>query len=195
MFSRISGDAVLDLLNTVEWRINESLREEDLTTFDLVLQWCVEAGLLSSDEQGACSRLAARDPKAAELEREKIIGLREATYAVLFEQRPEATAPIVAAYQEALAGATLSHADSSWTWDLGSATLLTPRHRIAVGLIDLLRRDDLDRLHQCEDDSCGWVYLDTSPRRNRRWCVASDCGDRNRSRAYYARQKAKTPAK
>ncbi|MBZ4498276.1 CGNR zinc finger domain-containing protein [Dermacoccus sp. Tok2021] len=65
------------------------------------------------------------------------------------------------------------------------------RHRIAIALIEFMARDDLDRLHQCEDEACGWVYLDTSPRRNRRWCVTADCGDRNRSRAYYARQKAK----
>jgi predicted RNA-binding Zn ribbon-like protein len=31
------------------------------------------------------------------------------------------------------------------------------------------------------------VYLDTSPRRNRRWCSAADCGNRNRARRYYAR--------
>ncbi|MEU8433825.1 CGNR zinc finger domain-containing protein [Streptomyces sp. NPDC029216] len=59
----------------------------------------------------------------------------------------------------------------------------------------LTRRDDLDRLHQCEDAKCGWVCLDTSPRRNRRWCDTKDCGDRNRARAraYCARQKPKSP--
>lgn len=66
--------------------------------------------------------------------------------------------------------------------------LTTPRDRIVRGLIRLMGREDLDRLHQCEDATCGWVYLDTSPRRNRRWCVATDCGDRNRARAYYARK-------
>ncbi|MEY9934653.1 putative RNA-binding Zn ribbon-like protein [Catenulispora sp. GP43] len=69
-----------------------------------------------------------------------------------------------------------------------------PRDRIVRGLVDFTHRADLDRLHQCEDVKCGWVYLDTSPRRNRRWCDTKDCGDRNRARAFYARQKAKSSA-
>ena len=55
--------------------------------------------------------------------------------------------------------------------------------------MDLASRSDLDRLHQCEDATRGWVFPDTSPRRNCRSCVARACGDRNRSRAYYARKK------
>jgi predicted RNA-binding Zn ribbon-like protein len=36
------------------------------------------------------------------------------------------------------------------------------------------------------------VYLDTSPRHNRRWCSADDCGNRHRARRYYARHRADT---
>ena len=57
-------------------------------------------------------------------------------------------------------------------------------------MVGLLTSPEVAALHQCEDAACGWVYLDTSPRRNRRWCVAADCGNRNRARRFYARQKA-----
>ncbi|WP_083433890.1 CGNR zinc finger domain-containing protein [Nostocoides australiense] len=31
------------------------------------------------------------------------------------------------------------------------------------------------------------VFVDTSRQRNRRWCPADDCGNRNRVRAHYQR--------
>jgi len=48
---------------------------------------------------------------------------------------------------------------------------------------------DVALLHRCEDIACGWLYLDRSPRHNRRWCSAADCGNRNRARRHYARKK------
>jgi predicted RNA-binding Zn ribbon-like protein len=70
--------------------------------------------------------------------------------------------------------------------------LSTPRDRVTRAVVDLLTTAELAALHQCEDQACGWVYLDTSRRHNRRWCVASDCGNRNRARRFYARHKAAT---
>ena len=45
------------------------------------------------------------------------------------------------------------------------------------------------RLEGAEDDACGWVYLDTSPRHNRRWCSAAGCGNRNRARRFNQRRR------
>ncbi|AKT52450.1 CGNR zinc finger domain-containing protein [Arsenicicoccus sp. oral taxon 190] len=190
-FSHISGDRMLDLINTVEWRLGGPEREEDLTSYPVVLTWCREADLLDAEQQTRLSHLAGRDPRRAAAELQGVIELREHAYAALFDADEAAAASIAAAYREAVAQAHLARSGSGWAWRDTTLTLETPRHRIARGLVELLGRDDLDRLHQCEDALCGWVYLDTSPRRNRRWCVTSDCGDRNRSRAYYARQQAR----
>ncbi|WP_082946716.1 CGNR zinc finger domain-containing protein [Mycobacterium sp. ACS4054] len=38
------------------------------------------------------------------------------------------------------------------------------------------------------DDDCGWLFLDTSHRHNRRWCSAADCGNRARVRRFYERR-------
>lgn len=191
VFSHISGDPVLDLINTVEWRLDDAQREEDLTSYDVLLTWCHESDLLTSDEQARLVDLAASEPADAQGELDAVITLRESAYEALFHADQDAAAHVAGAYREALDTASLALRSGAWAWVDGDLTLATPRHRIARGLVRLMSRDDLDRLHQCEDAACGWVYLDTSPRRNRRWCVTSDCGDRNRARAYYARQKAK----
>ncbi|GAA3678794.1 putative RNA-binding Zn ribbon-like protein [Yimella lutea] len=192
-FSHISGDRVLDLINTVEWRLGGPQREEDLTSYSLMLTWCQESGVIDASEQNLLLALAEKNPRSAANELDKVITLRENAYEALFHGDAAAATALAAAYRKAIAAATLVRGESgtSWAWEDQTTALDLPRHRITRGLIELLKRDDLDRLHQCEDATCGWVYLDTSPRRNRRWCVTRDCGDRNRSRAYYARQQAR----
>lgn len=195
-FSHISGDRMLDLINTVEWRLGGPQREEDLTSYSLVLTWCHESGLIDASEQNLLLALAEKDPRSAANELDKVITLRENAYEALFHGDAAAATALAVAYRKAIAAATLVRGENgaSWAWEDQTAALDLPRHRITRGLVELLKRDDLDRLHQCEDATCGWVYLDTSPRRNRRWCVTRDCGDRNRSRAYYARQQARKQA-
>ncbi|WP_033666743.1 CGNR zinc finger domain-containing protein [Salinispora mooreana] len=182
---------MLDLVNTVAWRLGGSARTETLRTFGDVVDWCVESDLISENEAVTLNDLAAQDDAGAERERRQVIEARERAYAVLLEDDPEAAADLAGMYRAAIAVADLVHTGGRWQWRDREADLRLPRDRIVRGLVALTQRDDLDRLHQCEDARCGWVYLDTSPRRNRRWCDTKDCGDRNRARAYYARQKAK----
>ncbi|NUR24589.1 MAG: CGNR zinc finger domain-containing protein [Catenulispora sp.] len=192
-FGHIAGDRMLDLVNTVAWRLGGPERAENLATFADVLDWCAESGLISTDEAETLHDLADRDAAQAEHERQLVIEARESVYAALFEADLEAAARHADKYRAANAVADLMRVADHWQWQDRETDLRLPRHRIVRGLVELTQRGDLDRLHQCEDVKCGWVYLDTSPRRNRRWCNTKDCGDRNRARAYYARQKAKTP--
>jgi len=183
---------MLDLVNTVGWRLGGPERTESLKTFSDVVDWCLESDLLTEDEAAALRDLAAQDGVRAERERQQVVEAREKVYAALFEDDPEAAAHLADMYRAAIAAADLVRAGDRWQWRDRETDLRMPGDRIVRGLVDLTLRDDLDRLHQCEDAKCGWVYLDTSPRRNRRWCTTKDCGDRNRARAYYARQKVKS---
>ncbi|SCG54854.1 Conserved protein containing a Zn-ribbon-like motif, possibly RNA-binding [Micromonospora echinaurantiaca] len=190
-FGHIAGDPMLDLVNTVDWRLGGHDCTENLKTFSDVVDWCIESDLISGDEAVALRDLAGQDDAQAERERQQVIAARERVYAALFEDDPEAAADLAAMYRAAIAAADLVRTGARWQWRDREIDLHLPRNRIVRGLVALTQRADLDRLHQCEDVKCGWVYLDTSPRRNRRWCNTKDCGDRNRARAYYARQKAK----
>ncbi|NUT31796.1 MAG: CGNR zinc finger domain-containing protein [Hamadaea sp.] len=185
---------MLDLVNTVDWRLGGSDRSERLATFADVVDWCLESELISADEATALRDLATRDGARAEQERQRVVQAREHAYAALFDGDPRAAAGLASMYRSAIAAAELVRVGDRYRWHDREADLRMPRDRIVRGLVALTQRDDLDRLHQCEDARCGWVYLDTSRQRNRRWCNSKDCGDRNRARAYYARQKAKSPS-
>ena len=55
---------------------------------------------------------------------------------------------------------------------------------------NLLTSRILERVGQCADDrGCGWLFMDLSRNRSRRWCDMKDCGNRDKVRRYYARKR------
>jgi predicted RNA-binding Zn ribbon-like protein len=45
------------------------------------------------------------------------------------------------------------------------------------------------RLKACPGRNCGWVFYDHSKNQSARWCSMKVCGDREKARAYYRRQR------
>jgi predicted RNA-binding Zn ribbon-like protein len=190
-FALVGGHVALDLLNTVSWRLDPEYRSEGLNGYADVLAWSHQAGLLGESERRALARLARTDPDEAQAELDAFRALREDAYAALITHDAPAVTRIAARQRAGLDRSVLARAGNHWHWREPEPALTTPGDRTARAVVELLTSPDLGLLHQCEDVACGWVYLDTSPRRNRRWCVAADCGNRNRARAFYARQKAR----
>ncbi|MDL5351480.1 CGNR zinc finger domain-containing protein [Microbacterium sp. zg-YB36] len=187
VFARIGGDVCLDLVNTVDWRLSATRRIEHLAEFADLVRWAVQTGLIDAAEAAALTASAEADPQAAAAELDRVVALREAFYAAAFEAGP--ADPVTAEHAAAVAAGGLQQHDDEWRWR-HPVNLALPRRRIAIAMLDLLRHGRTDRLRQCGDAACGWVFLDTSPRHNRRWCVSEDCGNRNRVRGYYARTRA-----
>jgi predicted RNA-binding Zn ribbon-like protein len=186
-FSRIGGHVALDFLNTVEWRLDSQRAIEDLPDYESVLTWAQQCGILTDTETAHIQRLASAQPRLGAAAHRRFLQLRESAYEALVHDSPDAVEELTSAYRTTLHKAHLRHDGSSWAWSERSITLQTPHDRVTRHVIALLTSPHLGQLHQCEDAACGWVYLDTSPRRNRRWCSAADCGNRNRARRYYAR--------
>src|SRR3954471_22455345 len=91
-FGHIAGDRMLDLVNTVAWRLGGPERSENLHTFADLLDWCAESELISESEASTLHDLADQDSVQAEQERRLVIEARESVYAALFETDPEAAA-------------------------------------------------------------------------------------------------------
>ena len=45
------------------------------------------------------------------------------------------------------------------------------------------------RVKGCQNDTCGWLFVDGSRNRSRTWCSMAVCGSRIKARAYRARQR------
>ena len=151
---------VLDLLNTVEWRLDRQRAIEDLRDYESVLAWA-QCKILIDTEVAHLQRLAAAQPRLQAAEHRRLLQLRETTYEALIHDSLQAVDELTSAYRNTLQNAHLQHNGPSWTWSERSITLATPHDRITAHIIALLTSPDLGQLRQCEDAACGWVYLDT----------------------------------
>jgi predicted RNA-binding Zn ribbon-like protein len=106
----------------------------------------------------------------------------------------------VAVINEALAVA-MAHARLSvtaegfaWNWAGEDCTEAVELDQmvwpVVQSAVDLLTSPELDRVGQCADDrGCGWLFLDMTKNRSRRWCDMRDCGNRAKARRHYAKRK------
>ncbi len=61
--------------------------------------------------------------------------------------------------------------------------------RLAERLVEMVAEDDTERLRICDNDTCRWVFYDTSRTGRRRWCDMATCGNRAKAARHRARQR------
>jgi predicted RNA-binding Zn ribbon-like protein len=180
------GRPCLDLINTVEPR-HGNAPQDRLSTYGDLLYWAVKGGLLSAADSSGIERIADRDDWAAALAFRRTIELREALYrlfaAIAARRQPHGSdlAILQANQLEALGHARLEMAEpqagsgARWTWPSPPADLDQIRWLVAADAVELLMSGPTDRVKQCQE-TCGWLFLDTTRSRTRRWCSMRDCG-------------------
>jgi predicted RNA-binding Zn ribbon-like protein len=83
--------------------------------------------------------------------------------------------------------------EDGFQWDLAGNKakldwILNPVIRSAA---DLLISEEFKRIKKCADPICGWLFLDISRNRSRRWCDMSACGNRAKASRFYKKKVAK----
>ena len=123
----------------------------------------------------------------------RAVELREAIYRI-FATIAEDARPDVndlellnAALGPALSNARIVEGPDGFTWDWAGDAAMLDRMLwpVARSAAELLSSAQLDRARQCADEKCGWLFLDMSRNRSRRWCSMEYCGNRNKARTYY----------
>ena len=113
--------------------------------------------------------------------------LRESLHAWFARTETAALTTITEAHLGALRHRELRAADDRVTWTERAISVRSPVDRLAVEAVGLMIAIPPSRVKECGDSACGWLFLDSSRRQNRRWCSAADCGNRDRARRHYAR--------
>lgn len=62
-------------------------------------------------------------------------------------------------------------------------------NHIALSAASLAISPMRERLHECEHSTCGWLFVDRSKNRTRRWCSMSDCGNYEKVKRFRAKVK------
>lgn len=185
----------LDFANTVGDHASDH-PEERLRSYDNLAAWAARACLATEREAQTLRRAAEKRPDDARRALARAVALREAIYRIFVALIASQPAP---ASDLAILNATLSDASRgpqitmtdtrfAWAWPLDHASLDWPARAAALSAAELLTSEERNRVGQCADDrGCGWLFLDTSRNRSRRWCSMDDCGNRAKQRRHTQR--------
>ena len=187
------GTLCLDFVNTLADR--PVARMESLGSFGDLVAWAESAGVIDGREARELNRSATAHPRLAEAVLTRALDLREALYRILAAP-PDPPAPADVAVlngvlRDALAHRQLAGSDSlQWTWTDEPVTSQAILWRVAWSAAALVTSPDRDRVGECRSATCSWLFVDRSRGRRRQWCEMRTCGNREKARRHYARQKA-----
>jgi predicted RNA-binding Zn ribbon-like protein len=190
----VSPTLCLDFANTLTWRGSDA-PSESLGDIDALLTWTErKAGLGGEALREVRVWTGANDAGALFA---AAIAVRETVFRV-FESVAAGAAPRDAdftALRDAIAAAPartrLGRRNGFYGWQLTSPGPSAPELLAPVlwSAADLLLAAGGNRIRQCANEKCLWLFVDSSKSGTRRWCDMSACGNRAKAQRHYAKVK------
>ncbi|MGH9440983.1 MAG: CGNR zinc finger domain-containing protein [Thermoanaerobaculia bacterium] len=186
-FEWVGGERCLDFNNTAAWR-STGPYDDRLGSREDILEWGAGAGLMADSPPQKASPRILKDAVALRATLHRILSPLSRWHA----PAPEDLAALNEFLRRALSGVRLARGKGTFRWDFsGSAGDLDPILAAVVwSAARLLESADLSLLRECADPECGWLFVDRSRRKNRRWCEMRECGSRAKARRYYLRHRS-----
>lgn len=189
----VGGQPFVDFLNTAGNRspAGSSMSNKLRDYLDLVA-WGHHAGFLSAPGARELIEQGRRHPKQAASVVERAVELREALYSLC---RTTALGGRYSAKSLSILNEELGRCPQQQQlirrgdrFDLEHVTdpnaldqMLRP---VTISAAQWFSQGDPSQLRICDGDECGWMFLDLSKNRSRRWCVMADCGNRAKVRRF-----------
>jgi predicted RNA-binding Zn ribbon-like protein len=190
----VSLEGTFDFLNTND--LENGFPLERLPTLDSALEWFVDRGVIHYEGAERSRAQAIEAPSAAADELARIHRVRDALREVA-DSIAEHRAPTAEALDTvnsalharqvielipARDGVNVDHRHVGDPIDDALARLADP-------LVRELTAGHPDRIRICDNDTCRWVFYDTSRTGRRRWCDMATCGNRAKAARHRARAK------
>ena len=196
--SLLGGRPCLDFVNTLDWRGREQ-PTEFLKSYPDLIAWSRHAGTLSPQTAGRIAQKSESWPAKQKQAVKRAIQLRETLYRIFAALSDAKAAPpkdletFNHFFSRAMTNSKIVRTPDGFKWDIEEdfadpEWILGPVIRSAA---DLLISKDLKRVKKCGDPTCGWLFLDTSRNRSRRWCNMSACGNRAKASRFYKKKTGK----
>ena len=194
VFDVSGGHLALDFVNTLSNRRSPERQEHLLHYADLV-RWAEQVGIITRDAARRVMAKAESSPRQGNEIFRMGFALREAIYAIFSavaagKQPPADAVQVLNQANQELASAVElrpNRKDFQWQWTGDSDDLRQPLFPVIRATLELLTSDLLARVRECEADDCGWLFMDHSKNRSRRWCDMKTCGNREKARRFYQR--------
>ncbi len=202
-FELVGGALCLDFVNTVGDRLaTRQYARNYLERYDDLVAWGLQSHVLTPSEATVLRRLAARRPDQASAALARAVDAREHLHNALFAAMKgraiagETLASLNGAIAPLLALSRLVVKDREWRWAFGGRSDTELLDRVLWGVvrsaIELLTSANLTKIQRCGVATCGWLFLDLSRNRTRRWCSMAMCGNRTKARRHRASRQRPT---
>jgi len=188
-FQFIAGHLALDFINTVAFRADPGRKADHLQRAEDVHRWASQAQLPDRAAINSGPRVGTAALRHIRAVREELFVVFRAIASG--DPIPADTLGRVGnALHECCAKRRLStdRAGVRWAWRASARCTDYLLYPVLTTATDLLTSPSRGLVRQCEDADCGWLFLDRSNARKRRWCSMADCGNRNKVRNYYRRE-------
>jgi predicted RNA-binding Zn ribbon-like protein len=177
------GRPCLDFVNTIHDRFAE-LPLDYLATPTHYREWCLRAKLLTPQEADRVTVSAAV--------MSEVRTYRQHLHVLLSAKIDGADVPSTTLREcdrwlhQAWADLVLDPGTAEGvSWPSSLVDARRPLKRIALSVLDVLRKAQARRLKRCAStDSCGWLFYDDSKGGQRRWCSMDTCGTIEKMRRY-----------
>jgi predicted RNA-binding Zn ribbon-like protein len=194
-FQLPGGHPALDFVNTLDWRFRPSGSEELINSYDDLLRFTEQCGLLNSREVRQLRAMAG-----LRVSRNVLVSgkrFREALAAVLYDvvdNRPpsdnslQSLSSFINEAQDARA-LNWRNGRLAWAWILDHGrTLELPLWKLSIEASTLLASEQSSQIRTCSNVECRWLFLDTSKSHSRKWCDMKLCGNRMKARRFRQKQ-------
>ncbi len=192
-FKLIADHVALDFANTLDDRYDPERTVDLLDSYGDLLDFCQQAGTLSSPER---QKLARTSKAAGERALQSARELREAiesVFSALAKGRAGAAADLDllnSFLKSALPHRVLAPVRGrlNWRWTGLESEPEGPLWPVAYAAAELLVSREADFVRECGAETCRWLFLDVSKNHSRRWCDMKLCGNRSKAKRYYERR-------
>ena len=188
-FQFVAGHLALDFINTVAFRADPGRTADHLQRAEDVHRWANQARLPDRTAINSGPRVGTAALRHIRAVREQLFAVFHAI--ACGDPIPADTLTRVGNALHACCAKrrlSLDGAEVRWAWRASARCTDYLLHPVLTAATDLLTSDSRGLVRQCEDPDCGWLFLDRSNARRRRWCSMADCGNRNKVRNYYRRE-------
>jgi len=195
-FEYTGGNLCLDFANTIDNRTSDHAQDL-LTDYSRLLQWAEESGALGKKTVEQLKTAVRGASSTTQSTVRAAVQLRDAIYEVFSAVAQEHAIPSDAlAVVNKVAQRASQHAQVvrtnghfAWDWISPEESLDSMLWPVARAAAELLTSEEIDLVRQCASETCAWLFIDRTKNHRRRWCDMKTCGNRDKARRYYHRQK------
>jgi predicted RNA-binding Zn ribbon-like protein len=194
-FQLVAGNLALDFANTLDCRYDRQRLVELLPSYADFVRFARQAGILTTHQARRLLREASEG--IAERALKDIVEFREASYFLFLSvvQHKTPNPGHLRTFNRFLSGV---HTSDILLWQAQgfrriprprSESVTSPLWPVIEAAVGLLTSPDREHICECDEETCRWLFLDKSKNHSRRWCSMQICGNRDKVRRFYTRQR------